>query len=157
MGKRSAVSRPDYVGRVFETILNRAKQAGDFDRAEPILDYCHRYELADRDWLDIDLADSRFDFLPCLIIGVNGKLYLDCFLTHYNRFGQYSICVGTLQTLSADADSCKIMGELCGSLAYHGRQYLNEQRHCGLTSVRGKLPKKHRAVAGSTSETSQPL
>lgn len=143
MRKRKAESRSDQASRLFEAVVHRAKLAGDFDSAEPILDYCRPCILATRGEPKMELNTSEFDFLPCLTFGSDGNLYLNCYLTRFNGVGYNSVRIGTLRTLNTDMDTCKIMGELCGALTFHARQHLDEQqRHrvASLTAIYIDIP-----------------
>ena len=152
MSKRNATSRNDQAGRLFEAVIHRAKQAGDFDSAGPILDYCRPCALAPGGEMKVELDISKFSFLPCLTFGTDGKLYLNCYLSRFNGVGCYSVRIGTLRTPNTDMDTCKIMGELCGALTFHAHQHLNEQRHrCSSSStiMEGQRPRRRRILTGT--------
>lgn len=155
MGKRKPTSRAGQAGRLFEAVIHRAKLAGDFDSAEPILDYCQPCTAVRKGEPKMKLDTSKFDFLPCLTFGSDGKLYLNCYLTRFNGIGYYSVRIGTLRTLNTDMDTCKIMGELCGALTFHAHQHLDEQHHCHITSLtttEGEHPRHRRALVGKFEE-----
>lgn len=156
MRKRNATNRSDQAGRLFEAVIRRAKQAGDFDSAGPILDYCRPCALVPEGEMKAGLDMSKFSFLPCLTFGPDGKLYLNCYLSRFNGVGYYSVRIGSLCTLNTDMDTCKIMGELCGALTFHARQHLDEQRYShtsSLASMEGKRSRYHRALAGTFGKT----
>lgn len=156
MGKKKVRSRVSQADKLFETVIHRAKQAGDFDSVEPILDYCRPCVLVDGEKMKVQLNMSKFSFLPCLTFGPDGKLYLNCYLTRFNGLGYYSVRIGTLRTLTSDMDTCKIMGELCGALIFHARQHLNEQqyrRSDSSTIMESQRPKHRRVLIGTVEES----
>lgn len=155
MSKRNATSRNDQAGRLFEAVIHRAKQAGDFDSAGPILDYCRPCALVAGGEMKVELNMSKFSFLPCLTFGPDGVLSLNCYLTRFNGIGYYSVRIGTLRSLNTDMDTCKIMGELCGALTFHAHQHLNEQQHRrsnSSTILEGQRPRHRRVLTGTVQE-----
>lgn len=128
MGKDRTPVRTDRAGRLFDTVLNRVKQAGDFDKAGLILDDCCPCALTGIESKEDELDLSKFSFVPFLTFAGGDGIHLTCYLTQFNGYGHYSICIGTMKTRCAGMDACKIMGELCGALTFHARQYLEEQR-----------------------------
>ena len=130
MGKGRAAVRTDRAGRLFDAVLCKVKQAGDFDKAGAILDDCCPCVLTGSESREAKLDLSKFNFVPCLTFAGGDGIHLSCYLTRSNNYGHYSICIGTMMTRCADMDACKIMGELCGALTFHARQYLEEQCRC---------------------------
>lgn len=118
----------DTAGALFEDIIRRAKQAGDLDRAAPILEYCYPCISGVKAGQETGRSLNDFDFVPSLILGVGNSIYLDCFLREkFNGYGYRSFRIGTIKTSGADMDTCKIVGELCGALMHHARQSMAEQ------------------------------
>ena len=95
---------------------------GDLARFEAINEYVlpEEHEKA-------KLCSYEFDMLPAIDFGGSEGIYIDCGLRgKFDESGRDSISVGTIKTLSANLDACKIMGELCGVLMYHESKYVNE-------------------------------
>lgn len=119
----------DTGGSLFSTVVRIAKENGDFDKAGPILDYilpcAHECGNSEK----VELTAYEFDFVPIVNYGCEG-IYIDCYLRgKFDESGRYSLHVGTLKTLEDNLESAKIMGELCGALIHHERQYVNANLH----------------------------
>ena len=120
----------DTAGDLFSTIVRLAKQAGDLDKVDPILDYIIPCAQEQGHNEKNKLTAYEFDFVPIVNFGGSEGIYVDCYLKgKFDESGRYSIHIGTLKTLKDDLAACKIMGELCGALMYHERQYVNQQIH----------------------------
>ena len=116
---------------LFDAIVSRAKQAGDLEDAEHILDFCRRCIPESDAGQEAERNPYNYDFVPMIAFGTNEGIYLSCYLMqNLNGQGMCSFRIGTMKTLSADQNACKIMGELCGTLMYHARRYMDEQ-FCG--------------------------
>lgn len=115
---------------LFDAIIQRARQSGDLDQAEPILNFCRSCTPDTETGMEILRAPYNFDFVPSLIYGTNEGIYLDCHLEgKITEHGLYSLRIGTMKTLGTGIEDCKIMGELCGALMYHARKYMDELIH----------------------------
>lgn len=120
----------DTAGDLFSTVVRIARQAGDFDKADPILDYILPCEYEQGTQEKIKLTSYEFDFVPIVNFGGSEGIYVDCYLKgKFDASGRYSLHIGTLKTLETSLDACRIMGELCGALMYHERQYVNQHLH----------------------------
>ncbi len=120
----------DTGGGLFCTVIQRAKENGDFDKAEEILDYVlpRNGECGSRE--GVELTDYGFDFIATVNYGGSEGIYLDCCLKgKFDESGRYTLNVGTLKTLRRDLEAAKIMGELAGALMHHADRYVNEQIH----------------------------
>ena len=108
-------------GQLFEKVLERAKENGDLARFEAISDYT----LAD-DYENGKLCSYEFDLLPAVNFGCEG-VYINCSLRgKFDDSDRKALPIGTLKTLSAELEACKVMGEVCGALLYHENRYVNE-------------------------------
>lgn len=120
----------DTAGDLFSTVVRMARQAGDLEQADKILDYI----LPRKDEADtvegIKLTAYEFDFVPIINFGGSEGIYVDCYLKgKFDESGRYSLHIGTLKTLETSLSACKIMGELCGTLMYYERRYVNQHLH----------------------------
>ena len=107
----------DTGGSLFSGVIRLAKENGDLDRAEAILDYYLPSEKS-------PLTSYTFAFVPTVNYGCEG-IYIDCYLKgKFDESGRSSLHVGTLKTLRTDLVAAKIMGELCGALMHHAGEYL---------------------------------
>lgn len=134
----------DTADTLFGDIIRRAKQAGDLDRAAPILEYCYPCVSEAKAGQEAGRNLTDFDFVPSLTFGVGNSIYLDCFLREkFSGYGYRSFRIGTMKTSGTDMNTCKIMGELCGALMHHARQSMAEQsgrrRSPGLAGVSGHV------------------
>lgn len=106
-----------------------AKEAGEFGRAEAILDYILPCEHEDGIHEKVKLTAYEFDFQPYINYGCEG-IYIDCYLMgKFDESGRFRLHVGTLKTLRRDAEAAKIMGELCGVLLHYEKKYVNGNLH----------------------------
>jgi hypothetical protein len=109
-------------GELFDHVMQCARENGDLANFDDICDYV----LPD-DRHKEKLCSYEFDMLPIVNFGGSEGIYIDCGLRgKFDESGRDSISIGTIKTLSADLDACKIMGELCGVLMYHESKYVNE-------------------------------
>jgi len=116
---------------VFNAVIAMAKQAGDFSRAEQILETCRPCEYGYSAGGSGSITAFQFDFVPQISFGIIGGLFLDCYLHGcFDDSGRYSICIGSMRILNRDMDTCKILGELAGALLYHAHSYIAEREHC---------------------------
>ena len=120
----------DTAGDLFCTLVRMAGQAGDLNKAGPILDYtlpnAHEVLSGSR----VKLTAYEFDFVPIINFGGSEGIYLDCYLMgKFDGSGRYSVHIGSMKTLETSQEACKIMGELGGALLYHADRYVNEQIH----------------------------
>lgn len=116
----------DTGGSLFSSVIRKAKENGDFAKAEAILDYylpCeHKSGTGDK----MLLTECRFDFVPIFNYGCEG-ICIDCYLKgKFDESGRSSLHVGTLKTLKRDLESAKVIGELCGILTHHASEYVNQ-------------------------------
>lgn len=76
------------------------------------------------------LTDYRFNFWPELNLGGDGGLYIDCVLYGaFDQSGRDRLHIGTIQTASADRDTCLMMGGLAGAMLYYAKTYLDANIH----------------------------
>jgi len=113
---------------VFNDTIAMARQAGDFSRAEHIVESCRPCEHGRSAGGSVPITAFQFDFVPQICFGSNEGMFLDCYL--WGRFddsGRYSICIGSMRILNRNRDTCKILGELSGALMYHAHLYITAQ------------------------------
>ncbi len=75
------------------------------------------------------VTDYRFTVVPILSIegqGVCLKLYLE---GSYDSSDEKWTYIGSLRTNSADADICRFMGTLGGTIMYHAQMYVMRERY----------------------------
>lgn len=123
---------------MFNAIVAMARRAGDFSRAEHILESCRPCEYGHSAGGPTPITVFQFDFVPQISFGCNEGMFLDCYLRgRFDDSSRYSICIGSMRILSRNKDTCKILGELSGALTYHAHLYIAIQEHCvqGLRSL----------------------
>lgn len=121
----------DRKSNLFQAILNRARADGSMSAIEPILDYYlpNREEPATHNQ-DTYLTDYRFDIAPQVTFGSCEGIYVDVYLEgKFDESGIKQTSIGVFKTLRTDLEACRLMGELCGILMYHGSRYVNEEIH----------------------------
>lgn len=119
----------DTGGSLFSSIVRLAKENGDFDKAEAILDYVLPCEHETGRHEKVQLTAYEFNLEPVINYGCEG-IYVDCFLVgKFDESGRCRLHVGTLKTLRQDLDAAKIMGELCGVLMHYASQYVSQNLH----------------------------
>ena len=116
----------DTGGSLFCSAIRLARESGDFDKAEAILDYilpcAHETGRKER----VELTAYEFNFESTLSYGSEG-IYMDCYLTgKFDESGRFILHVGTLKTLERSLEAAKIMGELSGTLMHYVNQYVNQ-------------------------------
>lgn len=121
----------DSVCDLVKAIITQARDAGDMEPIEPILDYIlpNEHETPSHEEME-ELTDYRFDVVPQVNYGGSEGIYVDVKL--YGKFdnsGRSTLHLATIKTLSEDVDACKRMGELCGVILYHATQYINKNIH----------------------------
>lgn len=119
----------DTGGSLFCSAIRLARENGDFDKADAILDYilpsAHETGMKEK----IELTAYEFNFESTLSYGSEG-IYMDCYLTgKFDESGRFVLHVGTLKTLERSLEAAKIMGELCGTLMHYVSQYVNQNIH----------------------------
>lgn len=120
----------DTGGELFCRVVQLARENGDLDWADPILDYVLPSKKEGSSRGRVELTAYEFDFLPIVNFGGSEGIYIDCYLKgKFDDSGCHSLHVGTLKTLGTSLEDCKIMGELCGTLMYHAGRYVNENLH----------------------------
>lgn len=119
----------DTGGSLFSSVIRMAKEAGEFGRAEAILDYILPNEHEESVREKVKLTAYEFDFQPCINYGCGG-ICIDCYLMgKFDESGRSKLHVGTLKTLRRDVEAAKIMGELCGVLLHYESEYVNGNLH----------------------------
>ncbi len=121
----------DAVADLVKAIISQARDAGDMEHIDPILDYIlpNEHEISSHEEME-ELTDYRFDVVPQVNYGGSEGIYADVQL--HGRFddsGRTTLHLATIKTLSEDIDACKRMGELCGVILYHATQYINKNIH----------------------------
>ena len=120
----------DTGGDLFSTAVRMARENGDMDKAEQILDYI--LPRASETSLNecVYLTSYEFDFVPIVDFGSSEGIYLCCYLRgKFDDSGRSWIRVGTMKTLSRSLEAAKIMSELGGALMYHADRYVNANLH----------------------------
>lgn len=119
----------DTGGSLFCTAVRLAKDNGDFENAEAILDYMLPSEHESGCREKVKLTAYEFNFEPVINYGCEG-IYVDCYLVgKFDESGRYRLHVGTLKTLRRDLKAAKIMGELCGVLLHYANRHVNQNLH----------------------------
>ncbi len=118
----------DTVADLVKAIITQARDAGDMEHIDPILDYIRPNEhgIPSHEEME-ELTDYRFDVVPQVNYGGSEGIYVDVQL--HGRFddsGRTTLHLATIKTLSEDIDACKRMGELCGVILYHATRYINK-------------------------------
>ena len=98
---------------------------------EPIWDY---YLPNDGEALSSEesgpLTNYEFNFVPVIAFGGSEGIYVDLYLDgDCDGSGFKRTEIGVFKTLHTDLDACRLMGQLCGVLMYHGSAYVNENIH----------------------------
>lgn len=125
---------------LFRAAVQRARDAGDMARMEPILEYVLPDDQepgpSERETM---VTEYQFDFLPMLDFGCEG-IYLNCFLrAKFDDSSSYMVDAGTIKTLRTDLDACKLMGELAGVLLHHASEYVGQNLHLFTTDRELKI------------------
>lgn len=121
----------DFRRDLFRAIIEQARAAGDLAEIEPILDY---YLPNDNESLhsreDGPLTNYEFNFVPVISFGGSEGIYVDLYLDGDCDGGGFKRTeLGVFKTLRDDLDACRLMGQLCGVLMYHGVDYVNKNLH----------------------------
>lgn len=121
----------DFKSDLFRAILERARADGSLAEIEPILDY---YLPNDGEPLSSrtegPLTNYEFNFVPVISFGGSEGIYVDLYLDgDCGESGFKQSQIGVFKTLRTDLDACRLMGQLCGVLMYHGSAYVNENLH----------------------------
>lgn len=131
--KREEYIQPqrDYKSNLFQAILERARADGSLAEIEPILDY---YLPNDGESLSLEkggpLTNYEFNFVPIISFGGSEGIYVRLYLDgDCDGSGFKQTEIGVFKTLRTDLDACRLMGQLCGVLMYHGSAYVNENLH----------------------------
>lgn len=64
---------------LFDAIVSRAKQAGDLEDAEHILDFCRRCIPESDAGQEAERNPYNYDFVPMIAFGTNEGIYLSCY------------------------------------------------------------------------------
>lgn len=121
----------DWKSDLFRAILERARADGSMAEIEPILDYYlpNSSEPLSSGRND-PLTNYKFDFVPVISFGSSEGIYVDFYLDgDCDESGFKQTEIGVFKTLRTDLDACRLMGQLCGVLMYHGSAYVNENLH----------------------------
>lgn len=131
--KRETYINPnrDRKSDLFRAILERARADGSLAEIEPIWDY---YLPNDGEALSSEesgpLTNYEFNFVPVIAFGGSEGIYVDLYLDgDCDGSGFKRTEIGVFKTLRTDLDACRLMGQLCGVLMYHGPAYVNENIH----------------------------
>lgn len=121
----------DCKSELFRAILERARADGGLTEIESILDY---YLPNDGESLssekDGPLTNYEFNFVPIISFGSSEGIYVALYLDgDCDGSGFKQTKIGAFKTLRTDLDACRLMGQLCGVLMYHGSAYVNENLH----------------------------
>lgn len=121
----------DFKSDLFRAILERARADGSLEEIEPILDY---YLPKENESLyagqDGPLTNYEFSFVPVISFGGSEGIYVDLYLDGDCDGGGFKRTeLGVFKTLRDDLDACRLMGQLCGILMYHGVDYVNKNIH----------------------------
>lgn len=111
---------------LMELIVDKVKKAGDYEKAEGILDYFlpEKYKV-------VRLTNYEFAFQGIADFGGSEGIYLDCWLKgEFDGSGDDRCKMGTFKTLSDDLESMKIMAELGGILNFHLSRFVNQNINC---------------------------
>ena len=123
--------RRDRKSTQFHAILDRMREDGCMNVVQPILDYYlpdKEEPLQPRE--DSELTDYRFSLIPRIDFGASEGIYVDLYMDgKFDATGQKLFRLAVFKTLRTDLEACRLMGELCGMLLYHGRDYLDENIH----------------------------
>lgn len=142
----------DTGGELFCKAVQLARENGDMERAEPLLDYILPSDKEDNSYEErVELTSYEFDFVPIVNFGGSEGIYIDCYLRgKFDESGRHSLNVGTLKTLGTSLEHCKAMAELCGALMYHASRYVNENihRYTPENELKEEARRKAAAVAG---------
>ena len=121
----------DRKSTLLEAILNRARQTGQLEQIEAILDYILP-NSSEPEWPENDsqLTDYHFNIVPRLEYGGSEGIFVTLRLEgSFDRTDRTSTTIGLFKTLRTDLDACCLMGQLCGLLMHHGTSYVNENIH----------------------------
>lgn len=106
-------------------IFNLVRKNGHYDKAEKIIDYFLPESMTVR-----EITNCEFDFCADVNYGKSEGIYVDCYIKgnfdENNQGNNEILDCGTFKTLSGNINTMKIMGELCGSLVFYGRKYVNQ-------------------------------
>lgn len=144
---------------LFRSIVLRAKQYGDWQAAEGIIDYYLPSEHEGYATRKDILSAYEFDFYAVVQFGGSEGIYIDCSLRgKFDDSGRTVLDIGTIKTLETNMDACKRMGALCGALIYHASAYVNENLHrytpdAELRAEAARLEEKRAAEASMLEET----
>lgn len=115
---------------LFCQVIQMAKEHGDLDKADAILNYILPNEREGEIHERVELARYEFDFISMVHFGGSEGIYVDCYLKGcFDDSKRDSLHVGTLKTLETSMEASKIMGELCGALMHHASTYVNGNIH----------------------------
>ena len=107
---------------LFRETLNLIKRNGHYDHIAPIIDYT----LAEKDHIR-ELTCYEFDFVATVKKGGSEGIYIDCYLKGIFDDSDERICpIGTIKSLEEGVTGFRLMGELCGLLAFYSHQYVDE-------------------------------
>lgn len=107
---------------LMKLVVEKVKQAGDYTKAEGILDY-----FLPEKYNTVRLTNYEFDFHAIADFGGSEGIYLDCALKgKFDNSGNDCCMMGTFKTLKDDLESMKIMAELGGILYFHLTSFVNQ-------------------------------
>lgn len=121
----------DHKCDLFRAILERARAGGSLAEIEPIWDYYLPNDgEAPFSEKDDPLTNYEFNFAPVISFGSSEGIYVDLYLDgDCDGSGFKQTEIGVFKTLRTDLEACRLMGQLCGVLIYHGSAYVNENIH----------------------------
>lgn len=106
--------------------VEKAKQGGEYEKAEKILDY-----FLPEEYKVVKLTNYEFDFHAIADFGGSEGIYLDCWLKgEFDSSGSDYCKMGTFKTLRDDLEGMKIMAELGGILNYFLSRFVNQNINC---------------------------
>ncbi len=127
---------------LMELVVEKARQTGDYAKAEAILDY-----FLPENFSIVRLTNYEFDFHAIADFGGSEGIYLDCWLSGSFDDTEETRCkMGTFKTLRDDLDGMKIMAELGGILNYHLSRFVNENINSFSPDKQLKQLAMHRAA-----------
>lgn len=108
---------------LMEKIVEIITKAGEYKKAEAILDYF----LPEKHQV-VKLTDYEFDFQGVADFGGSEGIYLDCWLKW--KYDNFYCKMGTFKTLRDDLEGMKIMAELGGILNFYLSRFVNQNINC---------------------------
>lgn len=118
--------RRDRKSTLFQHTIELARADGSMAEMDGLLDYTASVSESQ----DTFLTDYRFDVVPHIKFGSNEGIYLTLMLEgSFDSTDNKEAVLGTFKTLRTDAEACRLMGALGGTLMYHAVQYIDQELH----------------------------